>query len=149
MFLEQQGQTFQFYCLQSLKSPLLFAHPDKGFSNKERKEAKCSFIYLSVQDIYLSLTCMFPCLEGALCPFHERLKTKFKWFALGFIFFNQLQGSIVVMILQVAFELFENRTPLFLIFFPCLLCRRGIEKSMDQIYCLQQLFTLNTLWHIN
>ena len=76
---------------------------------------------------------MFPSFEGTLCSFHERVKTKFRRFALGFIFINQLQGSIVVIILQVAVELFENRMPLFLIFFLCLLCEEFWKQKHGTI----------------
>lgn len=113
--------------MQGLASQLFFAYPYKGFSNKKRKERKC-FIYFSVQDIYFSLTCMFPGFEGTPCLFHERFETKFRRFALGFKFINHLQSGIVVAILQVAVELFENRIPLFLIFFLCLLCGGLLKK---------------------
>ena len=72
---------------------------------------------------------MFPSFEGTLCSFHDGVKTKFRRFALGFIFINRLQGSIKVIILQVAVELFENRMPFFLVFLFSLLCGEFLKKN--------------------
>lgn len=112
--------------IQSLVSTL-FCSPLTG-GPAIRKVKKKILLF----SLYSSLTCMFPGFEGTLCPFHERLKTKFRRFALWFIFINQLQGSIVVTILQVAVDIFKNMIPLFLIFFLCLLCG-GFWKTYGPI----------------
>lgn len=112
--------------IQSLVSTLFCSPLTAGPAIRKVKKKILLF------SLYSSLTCMFPGFEGTLCPFHERLKTKFRRFALWFIFINQLQGSIVVTILQVAVDIFKNMIPLFLIFFLCLLCG-GFWKTYGPI----------------